>query len=63
MTVANSSASNVDWLVTFPIDGRMRNIWNAVYTQDGNEVTAGGVSWNNIVRAHGTVNFGFCATR
>ena len=63
VTVANSSASSVDWLVTFPIDGRMRNIWNAVYTQDGNEVTAGGVSWNNIVRANGTVNFGFCATR
>ncbi|HML95247.1 MAG TPA: cellulase family glycosylhydrolase [Thermodesulfobacteriota bacterium] len=63
VAVANSSASDVDWLVTFPIDGRMRNIWNAVYTQSGSEITAGGVSWNNIVRAHGTVNFGFCATR
>lgn len=63
VTVRNSGASDVDWLVTFPIEGRMRNIWNAVYTQSGNQVTAGGVSWNNIVLARGTVNFGFCATR
>jgi endoglucanase len=63
VTVRNPGATDIDWLVTFPIDGRMRNIWNAVYTQNGNRITAGGVSWNNIVRARGTVNFGFCATR
>jgi endoglucanase len=63
VTVTNSGSSNVDWVVKFDIQGRVRNMWNATYTQTGSEVRAEGVSWNNIVRAHSSVNFGFCAIR
>ena len=63
VNVTNSSTSSVDWEVSFPIDGEIRNVWNAIYQQNGNTVTAEGVSWNNIVQPGGTVNFGFCANK
>jgi len=63
VTVENTGPGNVDWVVTFDIQGRVRNMWNATYNQTGSEVRAEGVSWNNIVRAGSSVNFGFCALR
>jgi endoglucanase len=63
VTVANSGSGDVDWTVTFSIEGTIRNLWNAIYRQTGNRVTAEGVSWNNIVHAGSSVNFGFCAIR
>lgn len=61
--VVNTTSSPVDWTVSFPIEGTVRNLWNANYDQDENIVTADGVSWNNTVQPGGTVNFGFCANR
>jgi len=61
--VVNSASSTVDWVVSFSIEGTIRNLWNALYEQNGNTVTAEGVSWNNTVQPRGTVNFGFCAIR
>jgi endoglucanase len=63
VTVSNTGSSNIDWVVEFDIQGRVRNMWNATYTQTGNKVRAEGVSWNNIVRARSSVEFGFCALR
>ncbi|MEQ9618200.1 MAG: cellulase family glycosylhydrolase [Deltaproteobacteria bacterium] len=61
--VVNSGFGGVDWVVSFTIEGTVRNLWNAVYRQNGNTVTAEGVSWNNIVNGNSSVNFGFCANR
>ncbi len=63
VNVVNSTSSAVDWTVSFPIEGTVRNLWNAVWEQNGNTVTAEGVSWNNTVQPGGRVNFGFCAIR
>ncbi|MCZ6639196.1 MAG: cellulose binding domain-containing protein, partial [Candidatus Dadabacteria bacterium] len=61
--VTNGTSLPVDWIVSFTIEGSIRNLWNAVYQQSGNTVTAEGVSWNNTVQPGSTVNFGFCANR
>jgi endoglucanase len=61
--VTNGTSLPVDWIVSFTIEGSIRNLWSAVYQQSGNTVTAEGVSWNNTVQPGGTVNFGFCANR
>jgi endoglucanase len=63
VTVKNTGSGNVDWVVTFDIQGTVRNMWSATYTQTGSKVRAEGVSWNNIVRSGSSVNFGFCAIR
>ncbi|MCK5871510.1 MAG: cellulose binding domain-containing protein, partial [Methylococcales bacterium] len=61
--VKNMSSSNVDWTVNFTIDGQVNNLWNASYTQVGQQVTAEGLSWNNFITANGKRDFGFCAQR
>jgi cellulase/cellobiase CelA1 len=63
VTVKNTGSADVDWVVKFDIKGKVRNMWSATYEQTGNEVTAEGVSWNNIVRAGSSANLGFCAIR
>ena len=63
VNVTNPTSSSVDWVVSFAIEGTIRNLWNAIYNQSGSTVTAEGVSWNNTVGPGGTVNFGFCANR
>ncbi len=63
VTVSNNSSSAEDWVVSFPIEGTIRNMWSATYQQIGDTVTAEGVSWNNIVQAGSTQSFGFCALR
>lgn len=61
--VSTNSATPVDWRVTFTIDGRLRELWNATYTLIGNQLTAEGLSWNDLVRREQPVTFGFCALR
>lgn len=63
VTVTNNSSSPSDWVVSFPIEGNIRNLWSAVYEQNGNTVTAEGVSWNNILNPGQSTGFGFCAIR
>jgi endoglucanase len=63
VAVKNTTANPIDWVVSFTIEGRVSSLWNANYSQNGNVVTAEGVSWNNIVQAGGTITFGFCAVR
>lgn len=61
VTVSNGGSEPVDWVVVIPIEGRLRDIWNAVGVVLNNELTAEGVSWNNFVQPRSTVEFGFCA--
>jgi endoglucanase len=63
VTVTNNGSTTVDWEVTFTVDGTIRDLWNASYSQSGDTVTAEGVSWNNTVNPSSSVNFGFCADR
>lgn len=63
VTVTNNSSSSSDWVVSFPIEGNVRNLWSATYEQSGNTVTAQGVSWNNILNPGQSTGFGFCALR
>lgn len=63
VNVKNNTATVQDWVASFPIEGNIRNMWSATYSQEGNMVTAEGVSWNNIVRSGSSTSFGFCATR
>lgn len=63
VTVTNNTYSASDWIVSFSIDGYVTDMWNATYNQSGDKVTAQGESWNNLVEAGQTVEFGFCAYR
>jgi len=63
VTVSTNSTSPVDWRVTFAIDGHLRELWSATYATMGNQVTAEGLSWNNLVTRQQPVTFGFCALR
>lgn len=63
VTVINNGLSSSDWVVSFPIEGNVRNMWSASYEQNGNTVTVEGVNWNNVVQAGSTQSFGFCALR
>ena len=63
VSVTNNGQSASDWTVVFSIDGTVREMWNATYSQNGDEVTAEGVSWNNVVNPGQSVGFGFCAER
>ncbi len=63
VTVSNTGSEDEDWVVSFTIEGTVKDLWNATYSQAGDLITAQGVSWNNIVNAGSTVTFGFCANR
>jgi len=63
--VKNNTSNDIDWDVTFPIDGLVYTSWNANLTQDSStlQASANGVDWNNIVKANSQVEFGYCANR
>lgn len=47
--------------MTIPIQGRVTQLWNALWTQASGQLTADGLDWNNLVQPGATVSFGFCA--
>jgi len=61
--VKNNTSYDIDWEVTFDIDGEVYDFWNANLTQDKETLRAkaSGVDWNNIVKANSEVEFGYCA--
>lgn len=62
--IRNPGSVDVDWVVTFPIEGSAYNVWNAIGTEQGGKLTLTGLSWNNIVPAGATLeSIGFCANR
>jgi hypothetical protein len=63
VVVSTNSTTPVDWRVTFAIDGHLRELWNATYSQMGNQLTVEGLSWNNLATRQQPVTFGFCALR
>lgn len=63
VSVTNTAAEALEWTTTFAIDGAVGSLWNAVYTQTGNQVTASGLAWNKVLGAGAAAEFGFCAAR
>jgi endoglucanase len=63
VVVATTSATPIDWRVSFAIDGAVRELWSALWSQSGAAVTAEGLSWNNTVVRGSPAQFGYCANR
>lgn len=63
VTVKNTGATAQIWDVNLTVEGRVNNLWNAIYSQTGGTLNAKGYDWNKSVPAGGNVSFGFCATR
>ena len=61
--IRNTTKTPYDWKETFPVQGKVNNLWNATWKQNSGFVTAEGLSWNNLVPAQGQIEFGFCADR
>ena len=61
--VSNPTDSDIVWSVSFKVDGDIYTLWNADYNQDPNSkiLTANGVDWNKVAKAHGSSEFGYCA--
>jgi endoglucanase len=63
VVVSTTSTTPIDWKVTFTIQGKVRELWNANWKQKGKSVTADGLSWNDTVKSGSPASFGFCANR
>jgi len=68
VVVTNTNTYPVTWLVSFtlPYAGKIDpyNNWNMTYKQTGNNVTASGVGWNNVLQpGQSYTQQGFCASK
>ncbi len=63
VVLTTASTTPIDWRVSFAIDGRVRELWSALWSQSGSMVSAEGLSWNNTVVRGTPVQFGYCANR
>jgi endoglucanase len=63
VVVTNASLGGVTWKTSFQIQGVIKNLWNASYTQSGNDVQAKGLAWNQLIPSKSSIEFGFCADR
>ena len=63
VVVKNTLSTPGEWSTRFDIDGTVKNLWNASYSQSGTQVQVHGLDWNKTVSANASVEFGFCADR
>lgn len=61
--LTTASTTPIDWRVTFAIDGTVRELWSALWSQSSGRVTAEGLGWNNTVARGVPAQFGYCANR
>ena len=60
----NTAAEDIDWKVTFKVDGTLKSLWGALYEKNGDQLTVEGKDWNNIVAAGSSLSsIGFCVDR
>ena len=61
VTVTAGAAGLSRWSVgwTFPANQEITNLWNAYYSQSGQNVTAGNLSYNGTLAAGASTTFGF----
>jgi endoglucanase len=65
IVITNTGTSAISpWTLawTFPGDQKIANLWNASFTQTGEQVTATAQSFNATIAPSGTVTFGFTAS-
>lgn len=63
VSVTNNSPSVVEWRTSFTLQGTIKSFWNALYTQNNQQITATGESWNKLLKSGASASFGFCADR
>ncbi|MFC1414036.1 glycoside hydrolase family 48 protein [Streptacidiphilus sp. N1-12] len=64
VTITNTgTTATKSWTLTwtFPGNQTITNMWNATYTQTGHAVTAGNMTYNNVIAPGGNTSFGFGA--
>ena len=61
--IINMGSAAGDWAIGTTVSGTINNLWNAVWKQQGNQLTASGVSWNKTLAPGASAEFGFCAAR
>ena len=65
LTIRNTTTSAINgWTLTWTFTGNQQitNMWNAVRTQTGQQVSAADAGWNRTIAAGGTAAFGFQAS-
>lgn len=61
VALTNTAAGPVIWTATVPVTGRVRDVWNAVADQTGDQVSLRGMDRNRVMAAGATDNtVGFC---
>lgn len=63
VTLTTASVTPIHWRVSFAVDGRVRELWSARWSQSVDRVTAEGLSWNDTVARGAPVQLGYCAER
>ena len=68
VTVSTDSTTPITWttevpLTTYPQNGTISSLWNAVWSVTNNIMTASGVEWNTTVTSGSPATFGYCANR
>ncbi|MDQ3800905.1 MAG: cellulose binding domain-containing protein, partial [Acidobacteriota bacterium] len=61
--VKNLNNFDVDWVVNQTIEGEITSIWTGAYTRNGNQVSFGGLYYNDILENRQSATFGFCVQR
>ena len=63
VSVFNPYNSKERWNISFDAEGIITNLWNANYSQNLKtlKTSASGVGWNDMVEAHNSITFGYCA--
>lgn len=61
--IHNTGAAAGNWALSTQVQGRINNLWNAVWQQQGSQLTASGVDWNKTLAPGARAEFGFCAQR
>ncbi|MEZ4888378.1 MAG: glycosyl hydrolase family 8 [Chitinophagales bacterium] len=61
--IINNTNANINgWTLNFNLNANINNLWNANWSNSGNNYTASNLSWNANIPAGGNKTFGFCAS-
>ena len=61
--IKNISDKTIQWRAELILDGKIRDIWSANYTQTDNLLVATGVDYNSELKANKSTTFGYCANK
>lgn len=63
VTVTNRTEQVQQWQLVLDIEGRVENLWQGRWQQNGQRLTVQGESYNQQLAPRGNQSFGFCAKR